>query len=94
MVFLSYAHRFLLGRLQVLAVEVTNDGSADVGLLVSLVGASGVVVSDASWRCSNVYAEHWPDIDFDDSAWPAATEIGTYDVASPDWSLPVLCVDR
>ena len=79
----NYAHRLLLGRLQVLAVEVTNDGSADVGLLVSLVGASGVVVSDASWRCSNVYAEHWPDIGFDDSTWPAATEIGTYDVALP-----------
>ena len=56
-------------------MEVTNDESVDVGLLAML--DNGQLVTNREWKCIDVYKDHWTDIDFDDSDWPFATEIGS-----------------
>ena len=56
----------------------TNDGGSAVGILAEVSGSSGTMVSDAQWKCSNTFSADWPSVDFDDSAWDSATEIGNH----------------
>ena len=57
-----------------IAVKVVNDGSVDVGLLATI--DDDEIVTDSSWKCSAVLHENWASVHYDDSAWPAATELG------------------
>ena len=64
----------------VLAVEVRNAG-ASAGLLAWLVvrleqGPPLVVVTDGTWKASNVNELGWEHPDFDDLAWPKAKALG------------------
>ena len=58
---------------RVIAVSVTN---------IQMTGgfraatSDGKIVTDGSWKCSETFAEGWPNIDFDDSLWAAPTMNG------------------
>ena len=60
-----------------MAVEVFSDDTSllNVGLRATI--DDDTVISDASWKCSSQFADNWPSVDFDDSSWAQATEIGT-----------------
>ena len=54
---------------KVLAVYIKNTGGPG-GLLGSL---SNGIVTDSQWKCTSQKQTNWFTVDFDDSAWPAAS---------------------
>ena len=65
------------------------------GALMATVNANNGerMISDASWKCivleghqENDPPAGWSDIDFDDSAWPSATEYGRNDLGTTHWA--------
>lgn len=75
----------------VIAVKANNTSSQDgndrgiLGQLVSLSdgGSSLVLVTDEIWKTSKTEMTGWSDLDFDDSAWSAATVIASH--GDPPW---------
>ena len=65
----------MTSRLQVVAIHASNDGTSDAGILLD-ASSSTDYVSDATWKCSNVYEVDWTNPNFDDSNWPEAVVIG------------------
>lgn len=64
-----------------LSVSASNSADQPSALICALsvdfdAGESLVVSSDATWRAAPVEAEGWQSPGFDDSAWPAAVELG------------------
>ncbi len=67
----------------VIAIEAANTSVGPAGLIGKLhvegsVGDPLDLVTDASWKSSNVTATGWQQPDFDDSAWPAALVAAAY----------------
>ncbi len=65
------------------------------GALMATVNANNGerMISDKFWKCivleghqENDPPAGWSDIDFDDSAWPAATEYGRNDLGTTHWA--------
>jgi HEAT repeat protein len=81
------AARLVPGR-NVIAVEATNTAMGPAGMVAKLQiqfagGEPLVVVSDASWKCSDQEAKKWELPDFDDRGWRSAHVIG--DMGIPPW---------
>ena len=77
----------LLHGKNVLAVEARNDGGP-AGLMVRLAYApSGkprlALCSDATWKASKTAGNDWQKLDFDDSSWQKAKELGVYGTTAP-----------
>lgn len=64
---------------QVIAIEGQTDDDTKAGIIVST--NDDFIVTDTSWKCTNVKDDGWVDIDFDDSAWPSAVEVANKDLA-------------
>ena len=62
------------GNTRVISVE-GRDISHQYGILGSF---SNGMVTNASWKCSNVKEPGWSCPDFDDSNWPAAVEVAKH----------------
>lgn len=76
---------FLIDGINTIAVKAVNLGGP-AGLLaeagISYNNGNNIFIkSDASWKCSNKYAEYWSKNDFDDSLWESAYSIGVPPVA-------------
>jgi len=67
---------------RVIAVQGTDVGAV-AGILAST--DDGSILTDSSWKCTNVYYEGWQLVDFDDSCWPSAHVIALHQT-SP-WTL-------
>lgn len=63
---------------QVIAIEGRTDDVTVAGIIVST--NDDFIVTDISWKCTNVKISGWMGIDFDDSAWPPA-EVTDNDLA-------------
>lgn len=57
------------------ATRVIGIKGVDVGVIAGILASGTYYTTDHSWKCSNVHSEGWAHPNFDDSAWPAATEI-------------------
>ncbi|KAJ7044357.1 lectin [Mycena alexandri] len=87
----SFGHRFcvdLLPSYNVFAVNgsTTVSGSDDGGLVATILvtytdGTTDTVVTDSSWRTMVPPPPEWETLCFDDTAWPAATVVGSYGVS-------------
>ncbi|TWT91074.1 Bacterial alpha-L-rhamnosidase [Pseudobythopirellula maris] len=79
---MDLTHRFTPGR-HVLGAAPNNQGDepSPAGLIAKLIvefadGEPYIVMTDSSWRCHPDLVEGWADLDFDDSAWSDANELG------------------
>ncbi|MCY3023711.1 MAG: alpha-L-rhamnosidase N-terminal domain-containing protein [Planctomycetota bacterium] len=82
---IDLAGRVAPGR-NIIAIEATNTAMGPAGLLVKLVvrmadGQNVVLVSDASWKCSDEEAKKWEVPEFDDKAWRTAYVVGMMGMA-------------
>ena len=59
---------------RVIAVEGINSAPGYAGILASTT--DGVILTNSAWRCSNILSVSWADVDFDDSSWTPAVDIG------------------
>lgn len=59
----------------VLAFKAINDGGTPYGILAS---ASSGIVTDETWKCSDVEQAGWHKFGFNDSTWHQARVIGPY----------------
>lgn len=57
------------------ATKVIAIKGFDYGQIAGILASGTFYKTDASWKCTNVYSDGWAAASFDDSAWPAATEI-------------------
>jgi hypothetical protein len=79
------------GKRNVIAVRGTNtssQGGNDRGILGHLIelgdgGNPSLLVTDDQWKMSRTEETGWTALDFDDSAWPAATVVGNH--GDPPW---------
>lgn len=78
--------RLMKGR-NVVAIEVVNEGGP-AGLLASLI-VDGKIEhgSDKRWKVSKAESPKWSAIEFDDSAWSAASELGPASTAP--WNMKI-----
>ncbi|KAJ7764417.1 hypothetical protein B0H16DRAFT_1414014 [Mycena metata] len=87
-----FAHRFcvdLLPSLNVFAVNASTTGSGtgtDAGLIATILvtyqdNTTDKLLTDSSWRAKGALPLGWETLAFDDTAWPVATVVGSYDVA-------------
>ena len=51
-----------------------NTAPGFAGILASTT--DGVILTNSTWRCSNISSVSWADVDFDDSSWTPAVDIG------------------
>ncbi|MFT6899526.1 MAG: subtilisin family serine protease, partial [Paraglaciecola sp.] len=65
--------------LNVFAVKAQDVGGIS-GLIAVLKGQNWAIVSDGSWKVSTQNQEGWQQVEFDDQAWVAATQWGSYGV--------------
>ena len=59
---------------KVISIEGIDHGGAE-GILGSF---SNGLLTNESWKCTDVYYPGWHFPDFDDGAWPAAVVVGKY----------------
>jgi len=59
----------------VIAVKAT-DLHVVGGILASTV--DGSILTNSSWKCTNVYYDGWQLVNFDDSSWPSAYAIALH----------------
>ena len=76
-----------------LAIAVRNTSASPAGLTGKLVIELSshkqlVVVIDKSWKVSSQEQAGWEQLDFDDSAWPAAKEIAYVGELGTPWGVP------
>jgi hypothetical protein len=90
-----FAHRYcadLLPSYNVFAVNASTTGSGPIaaavsaGLLATILvtyqdGTTDTLTTDSSWRVMGALPLGWETLEFDDTAWPVATVVGSYDVA-------------
>ena len=62
---------------RVVAVRVTNLNEGPTGGFRGAFSDNSVV-TDGSWKCSEVFTKGWQNVDFDDSLWPAASTTAWY----------------
>lgn len=79
---------FLVDGWNVLAIKAENGKDGTAGLVARLViedrsGAAVTHLSDASWRTSAKEIENWWRVDFPDSQWLRARELGPFGATAP-----------
>lgn len=69
---------FIDSVIQIIAVK----GSTNLGSVAGIIASStdDSIVTDSTWKCTNVEEEGWMDIDYNDAAWPTAVPVEETDL--------------
>lgn len=68
--------------IQIIAVRGRSNLGSVAGIIASSTDDS--IVTDSTWKCTNVEEDGWMDIDYNDAAWPTAVPVEEKDLKMYD----------